>query len=75
MNDLAIYCQNNKLIHQFYSDKVYPEEFRALQEEAINSVPGMVGLSHIYNNVGIAYLYCGQPNVAIDFFYKRVGLL
>ena len=70
MNDLAIYCQNNKLIHQFYSDKVYPEEFRALQEEAINSVPGMVGLSHIYNNVGIAYLYCGQPNVAIDFFTR-----
>ena len=70
MNDLAIYCKNNKLIHQFYSDSVHPEEFRMLQEDAVYSVPGMVGLSHIYNNTGIAYLYCGQPETAIDFFKR-----
>ena len=70
MEDHAIYCTNNKLIQQFYSDKVFPEEFRAMQVEAVNNVPGMVAMSHIYNNVGVAYLYCGQSSIAIDFFEK-----
>ena len=70
MEDQAIYCKNNMLIEQFYSDRIYPEEFRALQMEAVNSVPGMVGMSHIYNNVGVAYLYCGNSSIAIDFFTK-----
>lgn len=68
MADHAIYCKNNKLIHQFYSTSVYPEAFREMQEEAVNSVPGMVGLSHIYNNVGVAYLYCGDATTAVDYF-------
>jgi hypothetical protein len=70
MEDHAIYCKNNLLVHQFYSGKVYPEEFRNLQEEAVNNVPGMVGLSHIYNNVGIAYLYCGHSETAVEFLSK-----
>lgn len=68
--DHALYCRNNKLVQQFYSDQIFPEEFRSMQEEAVNCVPGMVGLSHIYNNVGIAYLYCGNPEMAIDFFHR-----
>jgi len=68
MEDHAIYCRNNKLIEQFYTEHVFPEEFKDLQIEAVNNVPGMVGLSHIYNNVGLAYLYCGQATEAIDFF-------
>lgn len=68
MLDHAIYCRNNKLIHQFYSPDVFPEKFRELQEEAVNSVPGMVGLSHIYNNVGVAYLYSGDAPTAISYF-------
>ncbi|MDR2942625.1 MAG: hypothetical protein LBV17_08560 [Treponema sp.] len=68
MEDHAIYCINNKLVEQFYTDHVYPEEFKDLQIEAVNNVPGMVGLSHIYNNVGIAYLYCGQATEAVNFF-------
>jgi hypothetical protein len=70
MEDHAIYCKNNMLVHQFYADAVSPEEFRQLQEEAVNNVPGMVGLSHIYNNVGVAYLYCGHSTTAIEFFNK-----
>lgn len=70
MEDHAIYCKNNLLVHQFYSDKIHPEEFKDLQEEAVNNVPGMVGLSHIYNNVGIAYLYHGHSQTAIEFFLK-----
>lgn len=72
MIDHAIYCKNNKLIQQFYSSNVFPETFREMQEEAVYSVPGMVGLSHIYNNVGAAYLYCGEASTAIEFF--RHGL-
>jgi hypothetical protein len=68
MEDHAIYCTNNRLVEQFYTDNVYPEEFKDLQTEAVNNVPGMVGLSHIYNNVGIAYLYCGQATEAVNFF-------
>jgi hypothetical protein len=68
MEDHAIYCKNNMLVEQFYTDHVVPEEFRDMQIEAINNVPGMVGLSHIYNNTGIAYLYRGQASEAVDFF-------
>lgn len=28
----------------------------------------MVGITHIFNNVGVAYLYSGQPMKAIDVF-------
>lgn len=70
MEDHAIYCKNNMLIEQFYTNHVRPEEFREMQLEAVNNVPGMVGLSHIYNNVGVAYLYSGHVLTAIDFFNK-----
>lgn len=72
MDDQAIYCRNNMLIEQFYSDKVYPNEFNDLLSEALNNVPGMVGLTHIYNNVGVAYLYSGQSDIAIDIFSSGI---
>ena len=70
MEDHAIYCKNNMLIEQFYTDRVFPEAFRELQVEAMNNVPGLVGMSHIFNNTGLAYLYCGQSSLSIDFFTK-----
>lgn len=70
MEDHAIYCKNNMLIEQFYSEKVSIEQFREMSIEAINNVPGMVGLSHIFNNVGVAYLYCGLSDEAIEIFNK-----
>lgn len=71
MEDNALYCKNNKLVEQFYMDSnIHPEEFKEMQVEAVNNVPGMVGLSHIYNNVGVAYLYCGQTEIAIDYFNR-----
>ena len=68
MEDHAIYAKNNMLIEQFYTDKISVEEFQDLSAEAINNVPGMVGLTHIFNNVGVAYLYCGRPTEAIEVF-------
>jgi len=68
MEDCAIYCKNNQLVEEFYTDYVHPERFYFLQQEAMSNVPGMVGMSHILNNVGVAYTYCGQTDKAIDFF-------
>ncbi len=70
MEDHAIYTKNNMLIEQFYTDKISVEEFKDLSVEAINNVPGMVGLTHVFNNVGVAYLYCGRPAEAIDIFNR-----
>lgn len=70
MEDHALYCKNNMLIEQFYTNNVVPEEFKEMQVEAINNVPGIAGLSHIYNNVGVAYLYCGYSEIAIDYFKR-----
>lgn len=70
MEDHAIYTKNNMLIEQFYTNRISAEEFRDLSVEAINNVPGMVGLTHIFNNVGVAYLYCGRPAEAIEIFNR-----
>lgn len=70
MEDHAIYCKNNMLVEQFYSNNIEPEKFKDMQVEAVNNVPGMTALSHIYNNVGVAYLYCGFPEKAIDYFNR-----
>ncbi len=70
MEDHAIYCQNNKLVRQFDTQTVSIYDFLALQEEAINNVPGLVGMSHILNNVGTAHLVNGSPEDAIEFYNK-----
>ena len=68
MEDHAIYCKNNMLIEQFYTNSVSTNEFKDMYVEAINNVPGMVGLTHIFNNAGVAYLYCGRPLESIEIF-------
>lgn len=70
MEDNAIYCKNNKLVRQFDTNTVDIREFRTLQEEAIHNVPGLVGMSHILNNTGVAHLMNGYPDEAIPFFDK-----
>lgn len=70
MEDHAIYTKNNMLIEQFYTKNVSPEEFFDLSVEALNNVPGMVGLTHVFNNVGVAYLYCGRTAEAIEIFNR-----
>lgn len=68
--DHAIYCQNNYLVHSFYTDRVNTRKFRELQQKAICDVPGMVGMSIILNNAGVAYLYKKDFSEAITFFKK-----
>lgn len=68
--DHAIYCQNNYLLHSFYTDRVNTREFRELQQQALCEVPGMVGMSIILNNVGVAYLYKKDFEEASIFFKK-----
>ncbi len=70
MEDQALYCKNNRLIYQFEQNQLHIHEFRSLQEEAINNTPGLVGISYILNNTGVAYLLDGNPDEAIVFFNK-----
>lgn len=70
MEDNAIYCKNNKLVRGFDTDSVNISDFIELQAEAINNVPGLVGMSHILNNVGVAHLTRGHPDEAIPYFEK-----
>lgn len=70
MEDHAIYCKNNELVRQFDTDSVSVYDFLNLQEEAINNVPGLVGMSHILNNAGAALLTNGYPDRSIEYFNK-----
>ncbi len=70
VEDHALYCQNNLLMHSFYTERIHTKPFRELQEEAICNVPGMVGMSIILNNVGVASLYTRDFSGALSFFNK-----
>ena len=68
--DHAIYCENNLLFNQFYTDSINVRQFQTLQQKALNNVPGLVGMSLILNNTGVAHLYSGRPEEAIEYFQK-----
>lgn len=68
--DHAIYCQNNFLVHSFYTDRINVRHFQDLQQQAINDVPGLVGMSIILNNVGVAHLYKRNFAEAVVYFTK-----
>jgi aspartate carbamoyltransferase regulatory subunit len=70
MKDHAIYSLNNKLVEQYEKDNVAIECFLSLQSDAVHNVPGLVGMSHIYNNTGVIHLVNGYPENSIDFFTK-----
>lgn len=68
MVDNAIYCRNNELVRQFDSAKIKPRNFSDLLGEATSEVPGLVGMAHLYNNTGIAYMMSAQPDLAMEYF-------
>lgn len=73
MEDHALYCWNNRLVAQFYTDRVDLREFCSMQEEAIYNVPGLVGMSHLLNNTGVANLVTGNPDESLEYFEKGLG--
>lgn len=70
MEDSAIYCRNNRIIRQFDTDDINVRDFLQLKEKAIYDVPGLVGMSHILNNTGVAHLMTGNPDIAMECFDK-----
>ncbi|MEK4853266.1 hypothetical protein NST04_25660 [Paenibacillus sp. FSL H7-0756] len=70
MEDHSIYCRNNALVKQFDMEHLNIRDFGYLQEKALHNVPGLVGMSHILNNTGVAHLVNGDPEEAIPFFNK-----
>lgn len=72
IEDHAIYCNNNRLVSQFEHGDIKTKEFRSLQSDALNNVPGLCGMSHILNNVGVAYLMTGNPDEALYYFEKGI---
>lgn len=74
MADNAIYCKNNILVRQFDQGNLYPKNFADMLGNAINDVPGLVGMSHLYNNTGVAYMMSGYPDRASEFLDKGLEL-
>ena len=68
LNDHAIYCSNNLLIKQLDTGSVNEKQFIDLKDEAVNTVPGLVGMSHIFNNAGVAHLIKGDVGNAMNYF-------
>jgi len=72
IEDYAIYSRNNRLVRQFDTPSLDLNEFIDLQAEALNAVPGMVGMSHIINNTGAALLTYGNPEKSMTYFKKAL---
>ena len=70
MADNAVYCKNNILVRQFDYGNIYAKQFSEMLGEAIGNVPGLVGMAHIYNNVGLAYMMFAKPDYALELFDK-----
>lgn len=70
MADNALYCKNNILVRQFDTNMIYVNNFNNMLGEAISDVPGLVGMSHIYNNTAIAHMMTANPDRAMELFDK-----
>lgn len=70
MFDNAVYCKNNMLVRQFDLGNIYPYRFSDMLGEAISDVPGLVGMPHLYNNTGIAYMMSAKPERAMEMLDK-----
>lgn len=68
MADNAIYCKNNRLVRQFDMDKISNRDFTDMVGEATSDVPGLVGMPHLFNNAGIAFMMTAQPDLALEYF-------
>ncbi len=68
VSDHAIYCNNNRLIHQFSQNAIKINDFNLLEGKATHDTPGLALMAHIINNVGVAYMFEMFLSDAIDKF-------
>lgn len=73
ISDHAIYCNNNRLIHQFSQDSIKINEFCDLEGKATHDTPGLALMAHIINNVGVAYMFEMFIPEAIDEFERGLA--
>ncbi len=70
IEDHSIYALNNRYIFDFYNDKVNINNYTELVNRASKNVPGLVGMSIVYNNAGVACLYSTDFENAISYFSR-----
>lgn len=70
MLDNALYCKNNILVRQFDTNRINTADFLNMLGDAISDVPGLVGMPHIYNNVGMSLMLSANPERALELFDK-----
>lgn len=70
MADNAVYCKNNRLVRQFDTNRIRVKDFSDLVGESVSDVPGLVGMAHIFNNAGLAFMMMAQPDLAQEYFDK-----
>lgn len=68
MADNAIYCKNNRLVRQFDMGTISNKAFADMIGEATSDVPGLVGMPHLFNNAGLAFMMTAQPDLALEYF-------
>ncbi len=70
MADHSVYCENNRLVNSFYNTEIVLPAFDDMLARARSDVPGLLGMSTIWNNVGVAYLYHSRIQEAIECFQR-----
>jgi len=70
MADHSAYCANNRLVNSFYEDHVSVSRFQDLLSKARADVPGLLGMSTLWNNAGVAFLYGSRYVEAVECFQK-----
>lgn len=70
MYDNALYCRNNELVRQFDVGSIHASDFADMIGDATGNVPGLVGMPHLYNNAGMAYMMTAQLDLAMEYFDK-----
>lgn len=70
MADHSVYCENNRLVNSFYDNEISLSAFNDMLARARSDVPGLLGMSTLWNNVGVAHLYHSRLSDAIECFER-----
>jgi tetratricopeptide (TPR) repeat protein len=72
--DYAMFCLNNKLVANFYTNDNTVDDYHLIIEGILPLIPTIRGAEIIYNNAGIAHLIDNRLESAIDLFQKGLAL-